>query len=142
MFHNAIKKIIFVLLLVVLLNSQLYYNFFYNRIFFTIIAGQCHYMTKYYLNINFISFFIWFIRLSVKFFNNVWYIQNAHELHIKICFFLSLCPLFFIKFLFFHQMIALQKLWTMFLISSKKLFWNNSKTTLHYIIKLSQTIYS
>ena len=37
--------------------------------------------------ISFINFFIWFIRLSVKFFNNVfWYIQNAHELHIKICF--------------------------------------------------------
>ena len=34
----------------------------------------------------------------------------------------SLCPLFFIKFLFFHQMIGLQKLWKMFFISSKKLF--------------------
>ena len=32
---------------------------------------------------------------------------------------LKLCPLFFIKFLFFHQMIGLQKLWKMFLISSK-----------------------
>ena len=28
----------------------------------------------------------------------------------------------FIKFLFFHQMIALQKLWKLFFISSKKLF--------------------
>ena len=36
--------------------------------------------------ISFINFFIWFIQSSVKFFNNVWYIQNAHELHIKICF--------------------------------------------------------
>ena len=34
----------------------------------------------------------------------------------------SLCPLFFIKFLFFLQMIALQKLRKMFFISSKKLF--------------------
>ena len=34
----------------------------------------------------------------------------------------SLCPLFFIKILFFHQMIAPQKLWKMFFISSKKLF--------------------
>ena len=33
-----------------------------------------------------------------------------------------MCPLFFIKFLFFHQMIALQKLWKMFFVSSKKLF--------------------
>ena len=34
----------------------------------------------------------------------------------------SLCLLFFIKFFIFHQMIALQKLWKMFFISSKKLF--------------------
>ena len=34
----------------------------------------------------------------------------------------SFCPLFFIIFLFFHQMIALQKLWKMFSISSKNLF--------------------
>ena len=34
----------------------------------------------------------------------------------------NLCPLFFIKFLFFPQMIALQKLWKMFFISSKNLF--------------------
>ena len=33
----------------------------------------------------------------------------------------SLCPLFFIKFLFFQRMRALQKLWKMFFISSKKL---------------------
>ena len=31
----------------------------------------------------------------------------------------SWCPLFFIKFLFFHQMIARQKLWKMLFISSK-----------------------
>ena len=36
--------------------------------------------------------------------------------------FLSLCPLFFVKFLFFHQTIALQKLWKMFFISSKTPF--------------------
>ena len=35
----------------------------------------------------------------------------------------SLCPLFFIKLSFFHQMIAIQKLWKMFVISSKKLFF-------------------
>ena len=34
----------------------------------------------------------------------------------------SWCPLFFIKFLFFHQMIARQKLWKVFFISSKRLF--------------------
>ena len=33
-----------------------------------------------------------------------------------------MCPLFFIKFLFFHQMIALPKLWKVLFISSKKLF--------------------
>ena len=33
-----------------------------------------------------------------------------------------MCPLFFIKFLFFHRMVAHQKLWKMFFISSKKLF--------------------
>ena len=32
------------------------------------------------------------------------------------------CPILFIKFLFFHQIITLQKLWKMFFISSKKLF--------------------
>ena len=36
--------------------------------------------------------------------------------------FLKLVSAVFIKFLFFHQMIALQKLWKMFFISSKKLF--------------------
>ena len=36
--------------------------------------------------------------------------------------FKALCLLFFITFLFFHQMITLQKLWKMFFISSKKLF--------------------
>ena len=36
--------------------------------------------------------------------------------------FVSLCALFFVKFLFFHQMIALLKLWEMFFISPKKLF--------------------
>ena len=35
---------------------------------------------------------------------------------------LKLVSTIFIKFLFFHQMIALQKLWKMFFISSKKLF--------------------
>ena len=35
---------------------------------------------------------------------------------------LCLLLLFFIKFLSFHQMIALQNLWKMFFISSKKLF--------------------
>ena len=34
----------------------------------------------------------------------------------------SLCQLFFIKFLFFREMIGLQKLWKMFFISLKKLF--------------------
>ena len=34
----------------------------------------------------------------------------------------SLCPLFLIKFLFIHQMTALQKLRKVFFISSKKLF--------------------
>ena len=99
-----------------------------------------------------------------------------------------MCQLFFINFLFFHQMIALTKLWFFFdfFISSKKLFsflrylnfcvfslpfqtfqiqkfkwkWNNLwcheltcinlqmwflkllKTSLHYIIKLGQIIYS
>ena len=33
-----------------------------------------------------------------------------------------MCPLFFIKFLFFHQMMALPKLWKVFFISSKKFF--------------------
>ena len=32
------------------------------------------------------------------------------------------CVLFFIKILFFHQMIGLQKLWKMFFFSSKKLY--------------------
>ena len=36
--------------------------------------------------------------------------------------FLKFVSAIFIKFLFFHQMIALQNLWKMFFISSKKLF--------------------
>ena len=36
--------------------------------------------------------------------------------------YLKLVSTIFIKFLFFHQMIALQKLWKMLFISSKKLF--------------------
>ena len=36
---------------------------------------------------------------------------------------LKLVSTFFIKFLFFNQMIALQNLWKVFFISSKKLFW-------------------
>ena len=36
--------------------------------------------------------------------------------------FKALCLLFFITFLFLHQKIALQKLWTMFFISSKNSF--------------------
>ena len=35
---------------------------------------------------------------------------------------LKLVSAFFIKFLFFHQMITIQKLWKMFFTSSKKLF--------------------
>ena len=38
------------------------------------------------------------------------------------CTTLKLVPAIFIKFLFFHQIIALQKLWKMLFISSKKLF--------------------
>ena len=38
------------------------------------------------------------------------------------CTTLKLVPAIFIKFLFFHQTIALQKLWKMIFISSKKLF--------------------
>ena len=46
---------------------------------------------------------------------------------IKICAYSHItiikgCVCYFIKFLFFHQMIGLQKLWKMFFISSKKLF--------------------
>ena len=44
------------------------------------------------------------------------YYANLSEL-IKAC-----VRYFFIKFLFFHQKIALQNLWKMFFISSKKLF--------------------
>ena len=38
------------------------------------------------LKISFFEIFIWFICLSTKSFSNVWYIQNALKLHIKICF--------------------------------------------------------
>ena len=47
----------------------------------------------------------------------VYQLKYLNEWNFKAC----LCPLFFIKFLFFHQMIALDKLWKMFFISSKKL---------------------
>ena len=41
---------------------------------------------------------------------------------LNIAQFLKLVFAIFIKFLFFHQIIALQRLWEMFFISSKKLF--------------------
>ena len=47
---------------------------------------------------------------------------NTRKFSFPIKTFKSLCLLFFIKFLFFHKMIALQKLWKMFFISPKKLF--------------------
>ena len=85
MFHDdIIKKFV---LLVVLLNSNLYYKFFFVVIFFLpLLQDSAITWQNTNLKISFINFFVWFIRLSVKFFNNVWYIQNAHELHIKICF--------------------------------------------------------
>ena len=85
MFHNVIiKKAQQNVLLVVLLNSELYYNAFCNHILFTVIARQCHYMTitSKLVLLNFL--FDLFVYL-VNFFNNVLCIQNAHELHIKIC---------------------------------------------------------
>ena len=42
--------------------------------------------------------------------------------NVKLRHFWSLPPLFSSNFLFFHQIIALQKLWKMLFISSKKLF--------------------
>ena len=89
MFHNVIiKNFALLVLLVVLLNSELYYNFFFffRNIFFLSLLKGSAITWQNNLKISFIKFFIWFIWLSVKFFNNVWYIQNAHELHIKICF--------------------------------------------------------
>ena len=47
---------------------------------------------------------------------------NLSPLILKLIDDLSLCPLFFIKFLFFRQMIAIQKLGKMFFLLSKKLF--------------------
>ena len=44
MFHNVIIKKKFVLL-VVLVNNELYYSFLCNHILFTVITRQCHYMT-------------------------------------------------------------------------------------------------
>ena len=49
-------------------------------------------------------------------------VQLSDSLHKKWSFPLKLVSAIFIKFLFFHQMIALQKLWKMLFISSKKLF--------------------
>ena len=76
MFHNVIIKK-FVLLVVII---------FVIIIFLPLLQDSTITWQDTDLKISFINFFIWFIRLSVKFFNNVWYIQNAHELHIKICF--------------------------------------------------------
>ena len=43
--------------------------------------------------------------------------KSFHVTEITKYWFWSLCLLFFIKFLFFHQMIALKELWKMFFIS-------------------------
>ena len=60
-FHITIKKNI--VLLVVL--------FFCNHIFVSLLQGSAITWQKY-LKISFIKIFIWFIGLSVKFFNNAW----------------------------------------------------------------------
>ena len=82
---------------------------------------------------------------KVKNFVNIWFIIYKEIVYFSFYFFASLKIIgccssqvsiyvscffhfracvryFFIKFLFFHQMIALQKRWKMFFISSKKLF--------------------
>ena len=82
MLHNVIiKKFV---LLVVLLNSELYYNFFVIIFFLpllqdSVITWQNNFKL---VLLNFLFDLIGYI----KFFNNIWHIQNAHELHIKICF--------------------------------------------------------
>ena len=75
-FHNVIMKNIVLLVVII----------FVIIIFLPLLQDSTITWQDTDLKISFINFFIWFIRLSVKFFKNVWYIQNAHELHIKICF--------------------------------------------------------
>ena len=57
--------------------------------------------------------------LSCKFAFNFMILVNRITLVISLK---LMSTIFLIKFLFFHQMIALKKLWKMFFISSKKLF--------------------
>ena len=84
MFHNVIiKKIV---LLVVLIDSELYHNFCVIILFLPLLQDSTITWQNTNIKISFINFFIWFIWLSVKFFSNIWSIQNAHELQIKICF--------------------------------------------------------
>ena len=55
-----------------LLNSKLHYNLFLqSNSFYRYLEDSATTWQNTNLKINFINFFIWFIRLSVKFFNNV-----------------------------------------------------------------------
>ena len=65
-----------------------------------------------------------FYPYSVKINKCIGSCNNINDWYAKLCVpdIIKTCPLLFIKFLFFHQIITLQKLWKMFFISSKKLF--------------------
>ena len=55
-----------------LLNSKLHYNLFLqSSSFYRYLEDSATTWQNTNLKINLINFFIWFIRLSVKFFNNV-----------------------------------------------------------------------
>ena len=84
LFHNVVMKKF--ALLVVLLNSDLHYNFFCSSNSFCCYCKTVSLQDKITSKLILLIFFIWIVWLSVKFFHNIWYIQNAHELHIQICF--------------------------------------------------------
>ena len=68
-----------------------------------------------------ISEFFWDLNMGIENHDKQWFLTFVLS-DFDYFFLVFLCPLFFIKFSFFHHMIALKKLWRMFFISSKKLF--------------------
>ena len=68
--------------------------------------------------------FYWFAQLGIRlnFSTRVFCLISKWKVWLTSGEWEFLCPLFFINFLFFHQVLTLQKLWKMFFISCEKLF--------------------
>ena len=82
-------------LLVVLLHSELHHKVFCNHIFFCCYCKTVSLQDKIISKLGLLNFLFDLFGYLLNFFHNVWYLQNAHELHIKICFINTLYSIFY-----------------------------------------------